>query len=136
MARSAGNFKVNVARSCSVALRKTYVPSKPTLYVLYQSSPFCLCSSPSDTSTRLDSSGSVSVTETFSVTTFFLPFSTVSVVFGTVCSAEAAGGDCDCGAPHSDVTWPSRTSSESYVREKMVAPRTIHAADAHKKMNA
>jgi hypothetical protein len=31
MARSAGNFKANVTRSCPVALRKTYVPSKPTL---------------------------------------------------------------------------------------------------------
>jgi hypothetical protein len=76
---------------------------------LYQSSPFCLCSSPSDTSTRLDSSGSVSVTETFSVTVFFLPSTTVSVVFGSACSAVAAGGDCDCGAPQSEATCPSRT---------------------------
>jgi hypothetical protein len=81
--------------------------------VLYHRSPFCLCSRPSPTSTRLDSSGSVSVTETFSVTTFFLPFSNVSVVFGTRRSTVAAGGDCDCGAPHSEVTCPSSTESES-----------------------
>ncbi|HWS90706.1 MAG TPA: hypothetical protein VN282_27300 [Pyrinomonadaceae bacterium] len=104
--------------------------------MLYQSSPFCLCSSPSATSTRLDSSGSGSTTATCSVKLLFLPSTTVSVVFGCVYSALAAGGDCDCGAPQSEVTRPSRSSSESYVREKTVAPKTIQAADAHRKMNA
>src|SRR4051812_19352721 len=93
--------------SCAVLLRKAYVPSKATLYVLYQRSPFCLWSSPSPTSTRLDSNCKGSVVVTYSVTDCFCPFTNVSVTFGVFSSETAAGGDCDCGAPQRRATRPS-----------------------------
>src|ERR1051325_359274 len=85
---------------------------------------------------RLASTGSAKVSFTCSVTGFFFPFSTVSAVFGTVRSISATGGDWTCGAPHVETTRLSRTFPESYVREKIVAPRIIHATDAHAKMKA
>src|SRR5438270_7492632 len=85
---------------------------------------------------RLDSTGRKSVTVNCSVVVFFFPFSTVSVVFGTVRSHDATGGDCACGAPQVETTRSSSVCPESYVREKIVAPKIIQATDAHTKMNA
>src|SRR5918999_2305232 len=102
--------------------------------MLYQSSPFCLCSRSRATSTALLSNGSRTVTSSFTVLVIFLPFSNISSVLGTIRLKVAVGGAWFCLAPQVEVTLSLAMEAESYVRAKMVPPRIAQATDAQMKM--